>query len=214
VGSDLPVDIVAHSQGGLIARTYLQFLGGTARVAHLVTIGTPHFGVPTVGGGGIELPVPTEVGPIVAPVVSKALPLAQDIVVRGTDAARRVTRPYPRARAGVERALPIVTQLASAGVSTARTGLEAAASPALRQMLQTSPFMRRLNESEVTPGPTQYLSIAARHDGIVPFASAHLPLADNVANVTLEDGWLLGNHVGIVSVNPNALAATLEFLRR
>jgi triacylglycerol lipase len=38
------VDIVAHSRGGLAARNYLAFLGGTRRVAHLVTLGTPHHG--------------------------------------------------------------------------------------------------------------------------------------------------------------------------
>ncbi len=38
------VDIVAHSRGGLAARDYLRSLGGTRRVAHLVTLGTPHHG--------------------------------------------------------------------------------------------------------------------------------------------------------------------------
>jgi triacylglycerol lipase len=38
------VDIVAHSRGGLAARDYLGSLGGAPRVAHLVTLGTPHHG--------------------------------------------------------------------------------------------------------------------------------------------------------------------------
>lgn len=38
------VDIVAHSLGGLIARYYVQCLGGDARVRTLVTLGTPHRG--------------------------------------------------------------------------------------------------------------------------------------------------------------------------
>jgi triacylglycerol lipase len=38
------VDIVAHSRGGLAARDYVRFLGGGAKVGHLVTLGTPHHG--------------------------------------------------------------------------------------------------------------------------------------------------------------------------
>ncbi|MFD0025009.1 esterase/lipase family protein [Streptomyces sp. NPDC058382] len=38
------VDIVGHSLGGLIARYYVQRLGGDHRVRTLVTLGTPHAG--------------------------------------------------------------------------------------------------------------------------------------------------------------------------
>jgi palmitoyl protein thioesterase len=38
------VDIVGHSLGGLIARYYVQCLGGDHRVRTLVTLGTPHSG--------------------------------------------------------------------------------------------------------------------------------------------------------------------------
>ena len=38
------VDIVGHSLGGLIARYYVQRLGGDFRVRTLVTLGTPHSG--------------------------------------------------------------------------------------------------------------------------------------------------------------------------
>ncbi|MFF8288274.1 lipase family alpha/beta hydrolase [Streptomyces sp. NPDC016309] len=38
------VDIVGHSLGGLIARYYVQRLGGDRRVRVLVTLGTPHAG--------------------------------------------------------------------------------------------------------------------------------------------------------------------------
>ncbi|MEU8570998.1 alpha/beta fold hydrolase [Streptomyces pathocidini] len=43
VGSDR-VDVVGHSLGGLIARYYVQRLGGDAHVRTLVTLGTPHSG--------------------------------------------------------------------------------------------------------------------------------------------------------------------------
>jgi len=39
-----PVDIVAFSMGGIVARYYLQRLGGLPRVAHFITISTPHRG--------------------------------------------------------------------------------------------------------------------------------------------------------------------------
>lgn len=38
------IDLVCHSLGGLVARTYLQELGGARRVDHCVTLGTPHLG--------------------------------------------------------------------------------------------------------------------------------------------------------------------------
>lgn len=42
------VDIVGHSLGGLIARYYVQRLGGNLRVRTLVTLGTPHQGTRVV----------------------------------------------------------------------------------------------------------------------------------------------------------------------
>ncbi|MGI5377613.1 esterase/lipase family protein [Streptomyces sp. CA-251387] len=42
------VDIVGHSLGGLIARYYVQCLGGDLRVRMLVTLGTPHSGTSVV----------------------------------------------------------------------------------------------------------------------------------------------------------------------
>ncbi|GAB2861338.1 alpha/beta fold hydrolase [Streptomyces deserti] len=42
------VDVVGHSLGGLIARYYVQRLGGDTRVRTLVTLGTPHSGTRVV----------------------------------------------------------------------------------------------------------------------------------------------------------------------
>ncbi|WP_328837370.1 lipase family alpha/beta hydrolase [Streptomyces europaeiscabiei] len=42
------VDVVGHSLGGLIARYYVQRLGGDQRVRTLVTLGTPHGGTRAV----------------------------------------------------------------------------------------------------------------------------------------------------------------------
>jgi pimeloyl-ACP methyl ester carboxylesterase len=38
------IDLVCHSMGGLVARWYLQQLGGARRVDRLITLGTPHAG--------------------------------------------------------------------------------------------------------------------------------------------------------------------------
>ncbi|WNF31351.1 alpha/beta fold hydrolase [Streptomyces sp. C11-1] len=48
------VDIVGHSLGGLIARYYVQRLGGDHRVRTLVTLGTPHSGTAVAPGAGIH----------------------------------------------------------------------------------------------------------------------------------------------------------------
>ncbi|MBQ1015753.1 alpha/beta fold hydrolase, partial [Micromonospora sp. M51] len=38
------VDLVAHSEGGLVSRYYLKRLGGTAAVGRYVSLGTPQYG--------------------------------------------------------------------------------------------------------------------------------------------------------------------------
>ncbi|MFG3495331.1 esterase/lipase family protein [Streptomyces sp. NPDC047928] len=48
------VDIVGHSLGGLIARYYVQRLGGDRRVRVLVTLGTPHSGTAVAPPAGIH----------------------------------------------------------------------------------------------------------------------------------------------------------------
>ncbi|MCB9759281.1 MAG: alpha/beta fold hydrolase [Alphaproteobacteria bacterium] len=61
--------IIGHSKGGLIARHYVQRLGGDARVRSLITLGTPHHGTPTallaVGlfGGGLLSRAPLQMIP-------------------------------------------------------------------------------------------------------------------------------------------------------
>ena len=45
------IDLVGHSEGGLIGRYYVQKVDGARRVRHLVTLGTPHRGTPWAYSG-------------------------------------------------------------------------------------------------------------------------------------------------------------------
>jgi pimeloyl-ACP methyl ester carboxylesterase len=45
------IDLVGHSEGGLIGRYYVQKLDGARRVRHLITLGTPHRGTPWAHSG-------------------------------------------------------------------------------------------------------------------------------------------------------------------
>lgn len=47
------IDIVGHSQGGLLARYYIRFLGGAAAVDNLVSLGTPHQGTALANLGSL-----------------------------------------------------------------------------------------------------------------------------------------------------------------
>ncbi len=50
LGPDQPIDLFGFSMGGLVARYYVQRLGGAARVKRLVTLATPHLGSWTAYG--------------------------------------------------------------------------------------------------------------------------------------------------------------------
>ncbi|WP_078591496.1 esterase/lipase family protein [Streptomyces megasporus] len=72
------IDIVGHSMGGLIARYYVQRMGGDTRVRTLVTLGTPHSG--------------TRVAPLMSahPIVRQLRP--------GSEVLRELAAPAPRCR--------------------------------------------------------------------------------------------------------------------
>ncbi len=77
--ADGPLDLVGHSLGGLIARWYVQELGGARHVRRLVTLATPHAG--------------TEAARIAPVALAKALCPGSPVVARlgaTREAARRV----------------------------------------------------------------------------------------------------------------------------
>lgn len=160
------VDIVGHSEGGLMARWFVKELDGGDVVRHVVTLGTPNRG----------LPVRIEDYPW----------------LERFSTARRVH------------------QVADA---IAHRTVVPMASVALRQMLRGSEFMETLGTS-VPPGRTEYLAVRSKWDGVVPYGSADLPPADNVANVSLRCGPRLGNHAAVASTSPEAFSAGMSFVRR
>jgi pimeloyl-ACP methyl ester carboxylesterase len=84
------------------------------------------------------------------------------------------------------------------------------------QMRPGSSFLQALHGTyqlgEGTPGPTRWLAIASEHDGIVPFASAHLPAAPNVENYELHGPWRKTNHMRIITGNDESFQAMLRHL--
>jgi len=131
----VPIDVIAHSQGGLVARSALtdEFDGLDPRlppVGTLVTLGTPHQGAD----------------------------LATALAMVGfTDAGERV-------QTAAREAFP---------------NLPDTRSDAVRQMSETSSFIRELNERPL-PAGVRATSVAARGDLLVPAGRAHLPGASNV----------------------------------
>jgi len=52
--NDTQIVIVAHSMGGLVARSYMEESGGGSRVKKLITLATPHHGTPGANDMGLD----------------------------------------------------------------------------------------------------------------------------------------------------------------
>jgi len=133
----VPIDVIAHSQGGLVARSALtdEFDGLDPRlppVGALVTLATPHQGAD----------------------------LATALTMVG------FTKPGKSAQKAVGAAFPEVPEV------TDRSG-------SVRQMSETSSFVRELNDRPL-PAGLRATSIAARGDVVVPAGRSDLAGAANV----------------------------------
>jgi triacylglycerol esterase/lipase EstA (alpha/beta hydrolase family) len=92
------IDVVAHSMGGLVARAWIQLLGGHRRVDRLITLATPHRGtemarwLPTVLGTQLrpdaELLGRLDAMPMAPGVEVVSLVAGGDTIVVPPDAAR------------------------------------------------------------------------------------------------------------------------------
>jgi alpha/beta hydrolase fold len=94
------VHMIAHSMGGMIARYYVQRLGGDARVHTLVTLGSPHGG--TRAAHLVPLPVVRQLRPgsdVVAELARPAYECRTRFVAIWTDADQMI---YPKASARID----------------------------------------------------------------------------------------------------------------
>ncbi|MGH2791766.1 MAG: peptidoglycan DD-metalloendopeptidase family protein [Actinomycetota bacterium] len=201
------VDILAHSQGGLVARYYLETADrgwSTKRpaVEHLVTLATPHLGAPGAGivdgiaetptgelalkglhevhedGSAIDLPLPVKI-------VRPEILLSEAVLNRAFDAASRFF-PDPYARS-------------------------------IRQMEPDSTFLEDLATDDIVYG-TRVLALQGKFDAVVPADHALFP---GEPNRGIDGGFLStiaklknlpSRHSGIVG-DSEALAVTHSFLR-
>jgi hypothetical protein len=131
----VPIDIVAHSQGGLVARAALAYdinldKPGHPPIASLTTLATPHHGANLATAGAML----------------------------GASAAG----------SGLERA---AGDLQLGGINPR--------SASVRQLAETSHFIRDLNRRPLPPG-VRFTSVAGRGDVVVPTPRAHVDGAHNV----------------------------------
>ena len=154
----VPIDIVAHSQGGLVVRSALgdeleRFDPRTPRIASVVTLGTPHQGANAATMGVL------------------------------LDTTR-----------GGHTALSIAGKVKPAGIDPTSTSV--------RQLAETSAFIRDLNDRPLPEG-VRFTSIAARGDVIVPSPRARL---DGATNVIVDVPGAVTDHDQL----PGSAAATRE----
>lgn len=122
----VPIDVMAHSQGGIVTRSALGQRAPPG-VENVITLGSPHQGADLATAATLTGLTPK--GALVQAAISR-----WGVGVTGID---------PR-------------------------------STSVRQLSETSPFMRRLNSRPLPPGP-RYTSVAARGDFVVPSPRSRLP---------------------------------------
>ena len=201
------VDFLAHSQGGLVARYYLETADrgwSTKRpsVEHLVTLATPHLGAP--GAGIIDGLAETPTG---------------ELALKGLHEAHED---------GIAIELPWLVKLARPEIMLSEAVTNAAFDKATRflpdpyarsiqQMDPGSTFIENLATDDVVYG-TRVLALQGKFDAVVPADHALFP---GEVNRGIDGGYLStaaaiknlpSRHSGIVG-DSEALAVTHSFLR-
>jgi len=200
-GSD--VDILGHSQGGLVARYYLETVGGRldprrARVDHLVTFSAPHQGAPL--GDASEEIRETWSGKLV-----------QDGLKRAHEG--RDPWPIPEWITSIDPKLQIIDEVFSLGTMKASEVVPDPYARSIEQMRPGSQFLTNLATDDVAFG-TRVLALQDRYDLVVPADHARWPGEANRAVDGNSDKLLGGlNRHGAFVENPEPMALAHSFLR-
>ena len=200
---DSRVDIIAHSQGGLVARYFLETAGGRhdgrrSHVEHLISFSAPHQGAPLVGAA--EEVADTWSGKLALDGLSRAN--------HGRD-----PWPIPLGLRLAHPSLPVVDVLLSFATSKASEVVPDPYARSIQQMRPGSEFLTSLTTDDVAYG-TRVLALQDRFDAVVPADHARWPGEANRAVDGDPDKWMGGfnRHAGILD-NPESLAMAHSFLR-
>jgi hypothetical protein len=197
------VDIIAHSQGGLVARYYLATSGGRLnarrpRVEHVVTFSSPHQGAP------LARATDDVADSWSGKIVLDSLKRAHD----GKD-----PWPLPDALKHLHPSLPIVDALVSGATTKASGSVPDPYARAVQQMRPGADFITNLGTDDVAYG-TQVLALQDRFDFVVPADHARWPREAN-RTVDGDSDKVLGGlnrHRDILD-NSEAISMAHSFLR-
>lgn len=180
------VDVLAHSQGGLVAREYLKGWAHSwdparPQVEHLVTLATPHQG---------------------APLAAEVTDL-DDRTITGATVMDLLTR-FDHLDVGV---VPVTLMPLARAAEALENLVPDPRAAAVDQMVEGSAYLRRLSSEDVAYG-TRVLALQAPWDLAVPADHARFPGELNrVVRAALPE-----QHTSILS-SPDALGLAHAFLR-
>lgn len=185
LSSGEPVDIVAHSKGGVAARAYLQLMDGVENVGTLVTLGTPHSGIATARLG--------------AQLASTARLARRGMLAEGDRSSSGTAIVLRRLKDDMRHATlpPAVRDLR--GRSRTMVTLERDFPAFVERAKQNPEFRLRAVAGDISGGIGPF-----RGDGVVGLRSARLPVEDGVQfhNVVVEG--LGASHRGLARPGPQA----------